>query len=60
MSNQEECPRCAPEKRILQELLKSHSRNARNHETFLQGLNSSPNPLLYISDSFSKNVFQKL
>ncbi|KAJ3043409.1 Vacuolar protein sorting-associated protein 11 [Rhizophlyctis rosea] len=55
-----ECPRCAPEHRIIQELVKGQEQSAGKHDVFLQKLQSADDRFSLIADYFSKNTFVTL
>ncbi|KAJ3287175.1 Vacuolar protein sorting-associated protein 11 [Borealophlyctis nickersoniae] len=52
-----ECPRCAPEHRAIQELIRGQEKNAGRHDVFLQKLESADDRFAVIADYFSKNTF---
>ncbi|KAI8930083.1 hypothetical protein BC831DRAFT_441260 [Entophlyctis helioformis] len=55
-----ECPRCAPEHRLIQELVKSQRVNAQRHDLFVKKLvegSEHEDKFGIIADYFSKNVF---
>ncbi|KAJ3050090.1 Vacuolar protein sorting-associated protein 11 [Rhizophlyctis rosea] len=55
-----ECPRCAPEHRIIQELVRGQEQSAGKHDVFLQKLQGAEDRFSVIADYFSKNTFVTL
>ncbi|KNC99120.1 tethering complex subunit PEP5 [Spizellomyces punctatus DAOM BR117] len=53
----QECPRCAPEHRMIQDLVRSQEANAGRHEIFMHKLEASDDRFAIIAEWFSKNAF---
>ncbi|KAJ3022002.1 Vacuolar protein sorting-associated protein 11 [Thoreauomyces humboldtii] len=52
-----ECPRCAPEHRMIQDLVRSQESNAGRHDVFMNKLESTDDRFGLIAEWFSKNAF---
>ncbi|KAI9088717.1 hypothetical protein DFS34DRAFT_708836 [Phlyctochytrium arcticum] len=52
-----ECPKCAPENRMIQELVQNQEANATRHDLFLHKLESTEDSFSVIAEWFSKNAF---
>ena len=56
---EQECIRCAPEYRSVQETLKSLEQNSRDYEKFSQKLKNSRDGFSVIADYFGKGIVSK-
>ncbi|KAI8593020.1 hypothetical protein BDZ88DRAFT_405220 [Geranomyces variabilis] len=52
-----ECPRCAPEHRMIQDLVRSQEASAGRHDVFLHKLEATEDRFGLVAEWFSKNAF---
>ncbi|KAH6577766.1 hypothetical protein BASA83_008403 [Batrachochytrium salamandrivorans] len=58
----QECPKCAPEHRMVQELVRTQRINAKRHDTFVRKLaegSEHEDKFSLIAEYFSKNIFSE-
>ncbi|CAA6653614.1 unnamed protein product [Spirodela intermedia] len=57
--NEQECPRCAPEYRSVQETRKNLEQNAKDYDKFSQKIKNSKDGFSVIADYFGKGIVSK-
>ncbi|KAI8920863.1 hypothetical protein DFJ77DRAFT_139260 [Powellomyces hirtus] len=56
----QECPRCAPEHRMIQDLIRTQEASAGRHDVFLHKLEKTEDRFGLIAEWFSKNAFSTI